>query len=129
MVLLDCALDEAAGFARTRVQFGRPIAEFQLIQGMVADSSTELLAARAMVEATAALFDAGRMPSADASRCKLFTSEALGRVADRAVQIHGGAGYIADYAVERIYRDARLFRLYEGTSQIQQLIIAREVLA
>ncbi|MCB9651378.1 MAG: acyl-CoA dehydrogenase family protein [Alphaproteobacteria bacterium] len=123
------ALDEAARFAQTREQFGRPIAEFQLIQAMLADSSTELLAAKTMVRATAARFDRGKAPSADASRCKLFATEALGRVADRAVQIHGGAGYIADYAVERIYRDARLFRLYEGTSQIQQLIIARDVLS
>lgn len=111
-----------------RRQFGKPIAEFQLIQAMLADSRTEAYAARCMVLDAAARRDAGENVSTEASCCKLFSSEMVGRVADRAVQIHGGAGYITDYRIERFYRDVRLFRLYEGTSQIQQLIIARNMM-
>lgn len=120
--------DEALRFARERVQFGKPIAEHQLIQAMLADSSTEAFAGRAMVLETARQFDAGDRVIQQAASAKLFCSEMVGRVADRAVQIHGGAGYMQDYPVEHFYRDVRLFRLYEGTSQIQQLIIAREML-
>jgi acyl-CoA dehydrogenase len=115
-------------YAMERQQFGKPIAEFQLVQAMLADSRTEAYAARCMVQDAAAKRDAGRNVSTEASCCKLFASEMVGRVADRAVQIHGGAGYIADYGVERFYRDVRLFRLYEGTSQIQQLVIARNMM-
>jgi len=122
-------IDESVGYARERQQFGQAIADFQLIQAMIADSQTEYLAGKALVEATAARFDSGGRVSTDASCCRLFTTEAVGRIADRAVQIHGGSGYITDYAVERFYRDVRLLRLYEGTSQIQQLVIARGVLA
>ncbi len=115
-------------YAMERHQFGKPIAEFQLIQAMLADSRTEAYAARCMVLDAATRRDQGRNVSTEASCCKLFASEMVGRVADRAVQIYGGAGYIADYGVERFYRDVRLFRLYEGTSQIQQIVIARNMI-
>jgi len=119
---------EALAYARERRQFGKSIAEFQLIQAMLADSRAEALAGRAMVLDTARRRDAGEDVGIDASCCKLFCSEMVGRVADRAVQIHGGAGYMQDYPVERLYRDVRLCRIYEGTSQIQQLVIARGML-
>src|SRR5262249_33996545 len=115
---------DSVAYAMERKQFGRPIADFQLVQAMLADSQTEAYAARSMVLDAARRPDAGEVVTMEASCCKLYASEMVGRVADRAVQIHGGAGYIADYGVERFYRDVRLFRLYEGTSQIQQLIIA-----
>jgi len=121
-------IDEALRYAMERKQFGQPIAEFQLVQAMLADSKTEALAGRAMVLETARKKDAGADVTTDAACCKLFCSEMVGRVADRAVQIHGGAGYMAEYAVERFYRDVRLFRIYEGTSQIQQLVIARNMI-
>lgn len=120
--------DESVSFARSRVQFGKPIGEHQLVQAMLADSATETLAGRSMVMETARRFDGGEPIIRDAASCKLFCSEMVGRVADRAVQVHGGAGYMREYAVERFYRDVRLFRLYEGTSQIQQVIIARDLL-
>jgi len=115
-------------YAKQRVQFGQPIGEFQLVQAMLADSRAEAYAARATVLDAARRKDAGETVSTEASCCKYFASEMVGRVADRAVQIHGGSGYIADLGVERFYRDVRLFRLYEGTSQIQQLVIARNML-
>jgi acyl-CoA dehydrogenase len=124
----DRLIRDAVKYATTRVQFGKPIAEFQLIQAMIADSKTEAYAARCMVLDAARKRDAGEPVSTESSCCKYFATEAVGRIADRAVQIHGGAGYIADYAVERFYRDVRLMRLYEGTSQIQQLIIARSLI-
>lgn len=120
-------IDDALRYAMERKQFGQPIAEFQLVQAMLADSKTEAYAARCMVEETARRKDADANVSTEASCCKMFASEMVGRVADRAVQIHGGAGYIADYGVERFYRDVRLFRVYEGTTQIQQLVIARNM--
>ena len=119
---------DSLAYAMDRKQFGRPIADFQLIQAMLADSQTEAYAARSMVLDAARRRDDGEVVTLEASCCKLYASEMVGRVADRAVQIHGGAGYIADYGVERFYRDVRLFRLYEGTSQIQQLIIARQMI-
>ncbi len=121
-------LDDALRYAMERKQFGQPIAGFQLVQAMLADSQAELYAARSMVVDAARLRDDGRDVSMEASCCKLFASEMCGRVADRAVQIHGGAGYVSDYAAERFYRDVRLFRIYEGTSQIQQLVIARNMI-
>jgi len=121
-------IDESVRYASEREQFGEPIANFQLIQAMLADSQTEYLAAKAMTEASARNLDSGQDIKMEASCCKLFATEMVGRVADRAVQIHGGAGYISEYAVEHFYRDVRLFRLYEGTSQIQQLVIAKEML-
>jgi acyl-CoA dehydrogenase len=121
-------LDDSLRYAVERRQFGKPIAEFQLIQAMLADSRTEIYAARSMVLDAARRRDDGEDVATEASCCKLFASEMCGRVADRAVQIHGGAGYVADYAIERFYRDVRLFRIYEGTSQIQQLVIARAMI-
>jgi acyl-CoA dehydrogenase len=121
-------LDDALRYAIERRQFGKPIAEFQLIQAMLADSRTEIYAARSMVLDAARRRDDGEDVATEASCCKLFASEMCGRVADRAVQIHGGAGYVADYAIERFYRDVRLFRIYEGTTQIQQLVIARAMI-
>jgi acyl-CoA dehydrogenase len=111
-----------------RKQFGQAIAEFQLVQAMLADSKAEAYAARCMVEETARRKDEGRNVSTEAACAKMFASEMVGRVADRAVQIHGGAGYVADYGIERFYRDVRLFRIYEGTTQIQQLVIARNMI-
>ncbi|MDB5703250.1 MAG: acyl-CoA dehydrogenase [Sphingomonas bacterium] len=122
-LIADCV-----AYATERKQFGKPIAEHQLIQGMIADSKTESLVARAMVLETAAAKDAGKDVVMESAAAKYFASEMVGRVADRAVQIYGGAGYIADYGIERLYRDVRLFRIYEGTSQIQQIIIARETI-
>ncbi len=121
-------IHESLNYAAERKQFGQPIAEFQLVQAMLADSRVEAYAARCMVQDAARRYAAGEIVSTEASCCKLFASEMVGRVADRAVQIHGGSGYMQDYAVERFYRDVRLFRLYEGTSQIQQLVIARNML-
>lgn len=119
---------DAVAYASDRRQFGKPLADFQLIQAMIADSKTEAMAARALVLEAAALMDGGRRITLEAAAAKYFASEMVGRVADRAVQIFGGAGYIADYGIERLYRDVRLFRIYEGTSQIQQLVIARETI-
>ena len=121
-------LNEALSYAMDRKQFNKPIAEFQLIQAMLADSRAELYAAKSMVLETARKYDQKKNISTESSCCKLFASEMVGRVADRAVQILGGYGYTREYAVERFYRDVRLFRLYEGTSQIQQLIIARNMI-
>ena len=120
-------IHEALSYAVERQQFGKPIADFQLIQAMLADSRTEAYAARSMVLDAAARFDRGERLTMEAACCKYYSTEMVGRVADRAVQIHGGAGYMSEYAVERFYRDVRLFRIYEGTSQIQQLVIAREM--
>jgi len=118
-------LRDTLRYAIERKQFGQAIAEFQLVQAMLADSRTELYAARTMVLDAARRRDAGEDVSTEAACCKYYASEMVGRVADRAVQIHGGAGYVADNGIERYYRDVRLFRIYEGTSQIQQIVIAR----
>ena len=119
---------DSVAYAAERRQFGKPLADFQLIQAMIADSQTETMAARALVFETARIRDEGRPITLEAAAAKYFASESVGRVADRTVQIFGGAGYIADYGIERLYRDVRLFRIYEGTSQIQQLVIARETM-
>ncbi|MDO9346574.1 acyl-CoA dehydrogenase family protein [Pseudomonas pergaminensis] len=121
-------LSDALNYAIERKQFGQPIAEFQLIQAMLADSKAEIYAARCMVLDAARQRDEGRDIGTEASCSKMFATEMCGRVADRCVQIHGGAGYISEYAIERFYRDVRLFRLYEGTTQIQQLVIARNMI-
>ncbi|CAM2825666.1 acyl-CoA dehydrogenase family protein [Pseudomonas gessardii] len=121
-------LDDALHYAIDRKQFGQPIAEFQLIQAMLADSKAEIYAARCMVLDAARKRDEGLDISTEASCAKMFATEMCGRVADRCVQIHGGAGYVSEYAIERFYRDVRLFRLYEGTTQIQQLVIARNMI-
>ena len=121
-------LDDALRYALERKQFGKHIAEFQLIQAMLADSKAELYAARCMVIDAARRRDAGHDVGTEAACAKLFASEACCRIADRAVQIFGGAGYLAEYGIERFYRDVRLFRIFEGTSQIQQLVIARNMI-
>ncbi len=121
-------LDDSLRYAVERKQFGQRIADFQLIQAMLADSKAEIYAARCMVLDAARKRDEGRNISTEASCAKMFATEMCGRVADRGVQIHGGAGYISEYAIERFYRDVRLFRLYEGTTQIQQVIIARNMI-
>ena len=122
-LIADCV-----AYASDRRQFGQAISQFQLIQGMLADSKTEALAARALTLETARKRDAGEGVTMEAAAAKYFASEMVGRVADRAVQIFGGAGYVADHGIERFYRDVRIFRIYEGTSQIQQVVIARETL-
>jgi acyl-CoA dehydrogenase len=127
-------LRESIGYAADRKQFGRPIGEFQLVQAMLADSQAELLAGWALVQEVAARYDAKPAGATNpgvsmrASCAKMFCTEMAGRVADRGVQIHGGSGYINEYPVERFYRDVRLLRLYEGTTQIQQIIVGRELL-
>jgi acyl-CoA dehydrogenase len=121
-------LDDALHYAMERKQFGQPLAEFQLVQAMLADSKAEIYAARSMVLDAARRRDDKLPVSTEASCAKLFASEMCGRVADRAVQIFGGAGYMSEYGIERFYRDVRLFRIYEGTTQIQQLVIARNML-
>nr|WP_315227039.1 acyl-CoA dehydrogenase family protein [uncultured Limnohabitans sp.] len=118
---------DALNYAIDRKQFGQSIAEFQLVQAMLADSQAEIYASRCMVIDAARKRDEGLPVATEASCCKLFASEMCGRVADRAVQIFGGAGYLSEYGIERFYRDVRLFRLYEGTSQIQQIVIARNL--
>lgn len=121
-------LDDTLRYAMERRQFGQPIAQFQLVQAMLADSKTEAYAAECMVLDAARRRDDGQNVSTEASCAKLFASEMVGRVADRGVQVFGGAGYLSEYGIERFYRDVRLFRLYEGTSQIQQLVIARNMI-
>ncbi|MEG2280004.1 MAG: acyl-CoA dehydrogenase family protein [Comamonas sp.] len=118
-------LNDAIAHTATRKQFGQPVGSFQLVQALIADCQTEIHAARALVLETARKRDAGEDVTMEASICKYFASEMCGRVADRCVQALGGYGYIADNSIERLYRDVRLFRLYEGTSQIHQLNIAR----
>ncbi|MFM0316618.1 acyl-CoA dehydrogenase family protein [Paraburkholderia nemoris] len=118
-------LDEAVAYTSKREQFGKPIAEFQLVQALIAECQTEIFAARSMILETARKRDAGEDVALEASMCKMFASEMCGRVADRAVQMLGGRGYLAGNAVERFYRDVRAFRIYEGTTQIHQLNIAK----
>jgi acyl-CoA dehydrogenase len=121
-------IKDCVAYAGERKQFGQAISGFQMIQAMLADSKTEALAAKALVLETARKRDAGQGVTLEAAASKLFASEMVGRVADRAVQIFGGAGYVADYGIERLYRDVRIFRIYEGASEIQKLVIARETL-
>lgn len=123
--MLDLALEHT----QQRRQFGQPVSSFQLVQAMIADSRTEIFAAQSMILEAARARDRGEDVAMTASMCKYFASEMCGRVADRCVQLFGGAGYVADFSpIERYYRDVRLFRLYEGTSQIHQLNIAKLVL-
>ena len=122
-LLADCV-----AYAAERRQFGQPLGSFQMIQAMIADSKTEALAARALTLETARTRDAGKNVTLEAAAAKLYASEMVGRVADRAVQIFGGAGYTADHGIERLYRDVRIFRIYEGTSEVQKLIVARETM-
>jgi butyryl-CoA dehydrogenase len=126
--LAQAAFDEAARYSRERVQFGQPIAKFQAIQWMIADMATEIDAARLMVYRAAAMKDAGLRFTKEAAMAKLYASEVAERAAFKALQIHGGYGYSREYPVERIYRDQRLCAIGEGTSEIQRLVIARQVL-
>jgi acyl-CoA dehydrogenase len=121
-------IKDCVAYMSERKQFGQALSNFQLLQGMIADSKTESLAAKALTMETARKRDAGQSVTMEAAAAKYFASEMVGRVADRAVQIFGGAGYVADHGIERLYRDVRIFRIYEGTSQIQQVVIARETL-
>ena len=119
---------DSVAYMSERRQFGQALSQFQLLQGMIADCKTEALAAKALTMETARKRDAGQAVTMEAAAAKYFASEMVGRVADKAEQIFGGAGYVADHGIERFYRDVRIFRIYEGTSQIQQVVIAREVL-
>lgn len=121
-------LETALGYATERKAFGEPIASFQLIQAMLADSRAEIYAAQCMIADACRRADSGQRVTIEAAAAKMFASEMCGRVADRCVQIHGGAGYLAEYPAERFFRDARLYRIYEGTTQILQLVIARNML-
>jgi acyl-CoA dehydrogenase len=121
-------LDESVSYAAVAKQGGAPIGRFQLVQAMLADMHTELLAGRSMVRDVAARYDSGEDTSVGPSSAKLFCTEMVGRAVDRAVQVHGGMGYLRTTAVERFYRDARLFRLYEGTSEVQRIIIGGALL-
>jgi alkylation response protein AidB-like acyl-CoA dehydrogenase len=128
---LGCAREAHAlsvAYANQRQAFGRPIGTKQAIQWMLADSATEIFALEGMIWRTAALCDAGELFARQSAMVKLFASEALDRIVDRAVQIHGGMGYSAEFVVEKLYRDARVTRIYEGTSEIQRIVIARDVL-
>ena len=126
--IAQACLDESLAHAQERQQFGQPIANFQAIQWMLADMSTEIDAARLMTYRAAWLAQAGKTITKEAAMAKLFASEACNRIAYKALQIHGGYGYIKDFAVERFFRDARITTLYEGTSEIQRLVIARRLI-
>ncbi|AZV60234.1 acyl-CoA dehydrogenase family protein [Peribacillus frigoritolerans] len=121
-------IELSAKYAKERIQFGKPIADNQAIQWMLADMATETEAARALMMMAAQKIDEGKKVIKEASMAKLFASDVFNRVADKAVQIHGGMGYMAEYPVERFYRDARITKIYEGTNEIQRLIIARNIL-
>jgi len=123
------ALDEALGYSQERVQFGQPISNFQAVRFMLADMATEIEAARLLLRRAAWMQDNAKRYTVEASVAKLFASEMAQRVCHKAVQIHGGYGYSRDYAVERMYRDQRITEIYEGTSEIQRLVIARNLLS
>lgn len=127
--LAQAALDLALAHARARVQFGQPLAQFQAIQAKLADMATEIRAARLLVYSAAQLRDAGApRVTLESSMAKLYATEMAQRVVDQAVQIHGGAGVLRGSPIERLYREVRAARIYEGTSEIQRLIIARQLL-
>ena len=126
--LCERLLDEGVRYATQRKQFGKPISDFQLVQGMLADSETEWLAARAMVEKVARDKDAGIRITKESACCKYFATEALGRIADRVLQVHGGYGYTKDFPMEKFYRDAKIGTIYEGTSNMQLHTIAKAML-
>ncbi len=125
--IAEACLMEMTSYARTREQFGRPIGKFQAVAGMIADSVVEMEAARALVWRAATSIDSGHADRSACSMAKLYASEAANRMAYRAVQIHGGAGYVRDCRVEQLFRDARITTIYEGTSEIQRMVIAREL--
>lgn len=124
----QAALDAAVKYAKKREQFGQPISKFQGLRWMIADMATEVEAARQLTLFAAALKDQGKNYTAQASMAKLFASEMANRVTAKALQIHGGYGFTKDYEVERFYRDARVFTIYEGTSEIQRMVIANQLL-
>jgi butyryl-CoA dehydrogenase len=126
--IAQAALDAAIAYAKERVQFGKPIASLQAIQWMIADMATEVDAARLLVYRAASCVDNGRPYSTEGAMAKLFASETATRVAGKAIQIHGGYGYTESYPVERNYRDAKITELYEGTSEVQRMVIARSAL-
>lgn len=125
----QAALDLAVQWSRQRVQFGKPISSNQAIQWMLADSEVDIHAARMMVYNAAWKIDCGMRASHEAAIVKVFCTEMCGRVVDRAVQVHGGMGYMKEFDIERMYRDARILRIYEGTSEVQRMIIAQDLLA
>jgi len=125
--IAEACLAEMISYARQREQFGRPIGKFQAIGDMIAQSAVELEAAKALVWRAAATIDAGITDRTETSMAKLYAAEAANRIAYRAVQVHGGAGYVNECRVEQLYRDARITTIYEGTSEIQRLVIAREL--
>jgi len=118
-------VDHSVAYAKEREQFGRPIASFQLVQAMLADMAVETEASRMLVFRAGALKDSGRPSTTETSVAKLYATEAANRCADTAIQVHGGSGYVDDHPIERYFRDVRVTTLYEGTSQIQKLIIGR----
>ena len=124
----QACLDAAVGYAKERVQFGKTISQFQGLRWMIADMATEIEAAKLLTFNAAAMRDRGENYSAAASMAKVFASEMANRVAYQALQIHGGYGYMQEYPVEQYYRDARVFTLYEGTSEIQRTVIAKHVI-
>jgi alkylation response protein AidB-like acyl-CoA dehydrogenase len=126
--LAQGAFEKAVAYAKERVQFDRPIAQFQAIQWMIADMATDIEAARLMVSRAAWLKGQGARFAKEAAMAKLFSTEVSERVCYKAIQIHGGNGYVREYGVERMYRDQRLCAIGEGTNEIQRLVIARQVL-
>ncbi|MBU4463693.1 MAG: acyl-CoA dehydrogenase [Proteobacteria bacterium] len=124
----QAALDAAVQYSKEREQFGQPISKFQGLRWMIADMATEIEAARQLMFSAAAMKDRGEKYTAQASMAKLFASEMVNRVTAKALQIHGGYGYIKEYPVERFYRDARVFTIYEGTSEIQRIVISNHIL-
>jgi butyryl-CoA dehydrogenase len=126
--IAQAALDASVAYAKERVQFGKPIANLQAIQFMIADSALDVDTARLLVYRAAGCVDKGRPYSTEGAMAKLYASEAATRVAGRAIQIHGGYGYTEAYPVERNYRDAKITELYEGTSEVQRMVIARSAL-
>jgi len=126
--IAQAALDASVAYAKERVQFGKPIATLQAIQWMIADMATEIDAARLLVYRAASCVDNGKPYSTEGAMAKLFASETATRVAGKAIQIHGGYGYTESYPVERNYRDAKITEIYEGTSEVQRMVIARSAL-
>jgi alkylation response protein AidB-like acyl-CoA dehydrogenase len=126
--LAQGAFDKSVAYAKERVQFNQPIAQFEAIQWMIAEMATEIEAARLMVQRAAWLRGQGARYTKEAAMAKMFSTEVSERVCYKAIQIHGGYGYVREYAVERMYRDQRLCAIGEGTNEIQRLVIARQVL-
>lgn len=126
--IAQAALEESVKYSKERVQFGRPIAKFQAIQWKLADMATQIQAARLLIYHAAYLKDQGQNYTKEAAMAKLFASDVANKVTNEAVQIHGGYGYIKEYVVERLYRDAKITQIYEGTNEIQRVVIARQLL-